>query len=73
MQKRIQGALFGASSPSADIHTWLRLYQEDSPKIDELITRTYTLDEINQGFDEEAVQSDPARHHLLRMSIRPKC
>ncbi|TVT53937.1 NDMA-dependent alcohol dehydrogenase [Amycolatopsis rhizosphaerae] len=52
MQKRIQGALFGSSSPSADILKWLRLYQEGSLKLDELVTRTYTLDEVNQGFED---------------------
>lgn len=52
MQKRIQGALFGASSPSSDILKWLRLYQEGSLKLDELITRTYTLDQLNDGFDD---------------------
>ncbi|KZF06557.1 alcohol dehydrogenase [Rhodococcus sp. EPR-157] len=52
MQKRIQGAVFGASNPSYDILKWLRLYQEGALKLDELITRTYTLDEVNQGFDD---------------------
>lgn len=52
MQKRIQGALFGASRPSADILLWLRLYQEGRLKLDELVTRTYTLNEVNQGFED---------------------
>ncbi|MBI2709655.1 MAG: NDMA-dependent alcohol dehydrogenase [Actinobacteria bacterium] len=49
-QKRIQGSLYGASSPSADILKLLRLYQEGSLKLDELVTRTYSLDEVNQGY-----------------------
>ncbi|WP_340537988.1 NDMA-dependent alcohol dehydrogenase [Nocardioides sp. GXZ039] len=50
MQKRLQGALYGMLSPSADILKLLRLYQEGSLKLDELVTRTYTLDQVNEGF-----------------------
>ena len=49
-QKRIQGALFGASSPSRDIPWMLRMYQAGQLHLDELITTTYKLDEINQGY-----------------------
>ncbi|MDH4147901.1 MAG: NDMA-dependent alcohol dehydrogenase [Acidimicrobiia bacterium] len=49
-QKRIQGALFGASSPSRDIPWMLGMYQSGQLKLDELITSTYTLDQINQGY-----------------------
>jgi NDMA-dependent alcohol dehydrogenase len=49
-QKRIQGSLFGASSPSKDIPMQLALYQAGKLKLDELVTRTYRLDEINQGY-----------------------
>jgi NDMA-dependent alcohol dehydrogenase len=49
-QKRIQGALFGASSPSRDIPWMLNLYQSGQLRLDELITTTYKLDDINQGY-----------------------
>lgn len=49
-QKRIQGSLFGESSPSRDIPWMLDMYQNGQLKLDELVTRTYTLDEINQGY-----------------------
>jgi NDMA-dependent alcohol dehydrogenase len=49
-QKRIQGALFGASSPTKDIPLMLDLYRQGRLHLDELITRTYRLDEINQGY-----------------------
>ena len=51
-QKRIQGALFGASSPSRDIPWMLRMYQAGQLYLDELITTTYRLDDINQGYDD---------------------
>lgn len=49
-QKRIQGSLFGAGNPSADIPWMVDLYTSGKLKLDELITTTYRLDEINQGF-----------------------
>ncbi|MFN0027579.1 MAG: NDMA-dependent alcohol dehydrogenase [Acidimicrobiales bacterium] len=49
-QKRIQGALFGASSPSRDIPWMLRMYQSGQLMLDELITTTYKLEDINQGY-----------------------
>ena len=51
-QKRVQGALFGASNPQRDIPWMLQLYSDGKLKLDELITRTYTLDEINQGYED---------------------
>jgi alcohol dehydrogenase (nicotinoprotein) len=49
-QKRIQGALFGASNPLYDIPKMLSLYRSGALKIDELITRRYRLEEVNQGY-----------------------
>jgi S-(hydroxymethyl)glutathione dehydrogenase/alcohol dehydrogenase len=49
-QKRIQGALFGMMSPNRDVPRLLNMYVEGQLKLDELVTRTYTLDEINQGY-----------------------
>jgi S-(hydroxymethyl)glutathione dehydrogenase/alcohol dehydrogenase len=51
-QKRIQGSLFGASSPTRDIPWMLSMYQNGQLKLDELVTKEYTLDEINQGYDD---------------------
>jgi len=51
-QKRIQGSLFGASNPKTDIPKLLRLYQEGNLKLDELVTRTYKLDEIAVGYED---------------------
>jgi Zn-dependent alcohol dehydrogenase len=51
-QKRLQGSLFGASAPTADIPAQLRLWQSGRLKLDELITRRYALEDIAQGFDD---------------------
>lgn len=49
-QKRIQGSLFGESSPSRDIPWMLDMYQNGQLKLDELVTNTYSLDDINKGY-----------------------
>lgn len=49
-QKRLQGSLYGASSPSRAIPALLDLYQQGRLKLDELITQRYTLETINDGF-----------------------
>jgi S-(hydroxymethyl)glutathione dehydrogenase/alcohol dehydrogenase len=49
-QKRIQGSLFGACSPTKDIPALLELNRLGRLKLDELITTRYNLDEINDGF-----------------------
>ncbi len=51
-EKQVMGALFGSSNPRVDIPKLLRLYQDDQILLDELVTRTYTLDEINQGYQD---------------------
>jgi S-(hydroxymethyl)glutathione dehydrogenase/alcohol dehydrogenase len=50
--KRIQGSLFGGCSPSVDIPLQIQLYRDGVLKLDELITRRYTLDEIAQGYED---------------------
>ena len=49
-QKRIQGVLYGCLCPSRDMPRLLSMYQAGQLKLTELITRTYTLDEINDGY-----------------------
>ena len=51
-QKRVQGSLFGASAPTADIPAQLRLWRDGALKLEDLVTRRYRLDEIAQGFDD---------------------
>jgi S-(hydroxymethyl)glutathione dehydrogenase/alcohol dehydrogenase len=51
-EKRIQGALFGSSNPFDDIPRILDLYRAGKVKLDELITSRYTLDQVNQGYED---------------------
>lgn len=50
MQKELVGSLFGSANPRHDIPRLLRMYQHGSLKLDELITSTYSLDEVNAGY-----------------------
>ena len=49
-QRQIRGALFGDCNPLSDIPRLLRLYDSGDLKLDELVTRTYTLDEVNDAY-----------------------
>lgn len=51
-EKRIQGSLFGSGDPFHDIPRMVELYQSGDLKLDELITQTYTLDQVNQGYQD---------------------
>ena len=51
-EKQVRGSLFGSirCSPRRDIPRMLDLYQTGQLKLDELVTREYTLEEINEGY-----------------------
>ena len=51
-EKQLVGSLFGSANPRRDIPHLLRLYQEGKLKLDELITRTYPLKDINKGYQD---------------------
>ncbi len=50
-EKQIIGCLFGHSNPRSDIPKMLSLYRDGKLMLDELVTRTYTLDQINEGYE----------------------
>jgi len=49
-QKTIMGTLYGDSQPRNDIPNLLSLYHAGKLKLDELITKTYTLDQVNEAY-----------------------
>ncbi len=51
-EKRIRGALFGGGNPFEDIPRMIDLYRSGHLKLDELITKRYRLEEINQGYQD---------------------
>ncbi|MEA3214534.1 MAG: hypothetical protein QOJ19_690 [Acidimicrobiia bacterium] len=52
MEKQLVGSIFGSANPRRDIPRLLRLYQEGKLKLDELVTRTYPLEDINKGYQD---------------------
>ncbi|MFP5070204.1 NDMA-dependent alcohol dehydrogenase [Pseudonocardia nantongensis] len=48
--KRLQGSLYGTTNSRNDIPLMAELYRNGDLKLDELITRRYSLDDINQAF-----------------------
>jgi len=51
-QKEVVGTLFGSSNPMYDITKLLGLYRAGQLKLDELVTRSYKLEEVNQGYQD---------------------
>jgi S-(hydroxymethyl)glutathione dehydrogenase/alcohol dehydrogenase len=51
-EKQLVGSLFGSANPKADIPKLLNLYRAGELKLDELVTRTYPLSQINEGYED---------------------
>lgn len=51
-QRRVQGAIFGGCNPLFDVPRILSLYQSGDLKLDELVTKVYTLDQVNEGYQD---------------------
>ncbi len=49
-QKTLMGTLYGDSQPRFDIPNLLKMYHAGKLKLDELVTRTYTLDQVNEAY-----------------------
>lgn len=52
MEKRVVGSLFGTANPRLDIPRLLDLYRSGHLKLDELVTRTYKLEDVNTGYQD---------------------
>jgi NDMA-dependent alcohol dehydrogenase len=51
-RKELVGCIFGNANPRYDIPRLLNLYMDGKLKLDEMITTEYTLDDINQGYQD---------------------
>jgi S-(hydroxymethyl)glutathione dehydrogenase/alcohol dehydrogenase len=52
MQKQLVGGIFGAANPQADIPKLAGLYREGQLDLDNMVTRTYELGDINHGYQD---------------------
>jgi NDMA-dependent alcohol dehydrogenase len=50
--KEIKGTIFGSGSPRYDVPNLLSMYVAGKLKLDELVTRTYQLEDINAGYED---------------------
>jgi S-(hydroxymethyl)glutathione dehydrogenase/alcohol dehydrogenase len=51
-QKILTGAFYGSARPQEDIPKYLEMYRSGVLKIDELITNTYAIEEINEAIED---------------------
>jgi S-(hydroxymethyl)glutathione dehydrogenase/alcohol dehydrogenase len=49
--KEIKGTIFGSLNPRADIPKLLSMYRDGQLLLDELVTRRYPLEQINDGYE----------------------
>ena len=52
MQKNLQGTIFGGGNPHFDIPQLLSMYKAGKLNIDDMITRQYKLEQVNEGYDD---------------------
>jgi S-(hydroxymethyl)glutathione dehydrogenase/alcohol dehydrogenase len=51
-EKVLTGSMYGSARPSVDFPRLLNLYKAHRLKLDELVTATYKIEEINRAFDD---------------------
>jgi S-(hydroxymethyl)glutathione dehydrogenase/alcohol dehydrogenase len=52
LQKTLKGSLFGGANPHHDIPQLLSMYTAGKLNIDDMITREYSLEQVNEGFED---------------------
>lgn len=52
MQKNLQGTIFGGGNPQYDIPQLLSMYKAGKLNLDDMVTRQYTLEQINDGYQD---------------------
>jgi S-(hydroxymethyl)glutathione dehydrogenase/alcohol dehydrogenase len=50
-EKRLLGCYYGSVRPRIDVPRIINLYRQGKIKLDELVSRTYAIEEVNDAFD----------------------
>lgn len=66
LQKNVQGSLFGGGNPHQDIREVLALYKLGDLDLDDVVTGTYRLEHINEGFRE--LRERPDMRGIIRFT-----
>ena len=51
MEKKLQGSYYGSTRPRVDMPRLIDMYMDGRLKIDELVSKTLPLDQVNQAYD----------------------
>ena len=51
MEKRLVGSFYGSTRPRFDMPLLIDLYMDKKIKIDELVSRTFPLESVNEAYD----------------------
>jgi Zn-dependent alcohol dehydrogenase len=51
--KNLVGTVYGSCNPRVDVARFARLYETGLLQLDEMITRRYRLDDINEGYRDQ--------------------
>jgi len=51
-EKTIKGCHYGSVNPRVDMVKYLRFYEEGKLKLDELVSKKFALEQINEAFDD---------------------
>ena len=52
LEKQIVGSIFGSANIHADIPKLLKIYRDGQLDLDSMVTNTYKLGDINQGYQD---------------------
>ena len=65
-ERKIQGSVMGSNRFRIDMPMYVNLYLQGRLKLDELISRTLTLEEVNDGF--AALRTGEVARSVIRFS-----
>ena len=54
LNQDLRGSIFGSESPRVQVPKLLRLHHEGKLHVDDLITQEYTVENVQQGYDDLA-------------------
>jgi S-(hydroxymethyl)glutathione dehydrogenase / alcohol dehydrogenase len=52
LQKGLQGSIFGGANSKSEIRNILALYKAGRLHLDDMVTREYSLDQVNDGYSD---------------------
>ena len=72
VRKRLIGSFYGSCQPRVDMPKLLNLYAEGKLKLDELITRHYRLEQINEAFADMEAGENARGRYRFQLIVRTK-